>query len=187
MKHVVPFVIALVVCPSFILLHELAHFGTGAWLGFEIHLHYAKVTGVIPAEKNTPQVNLFHASAGPLAQAILTVAGLIGLYLLRRKRRTLPATPLDWLATTLILNAGRWVAGLAGPPCCLDERYISELLGMPASLLPGILGLLAIIPLVMAVRLHPPRSRLLPFTCLILGGFGAAFVWLRLLGPILLP
>lgn len=187
MKYLVPFWVAFVVCPSFIVLHELAHLGAGTWLGFEGQLHYAKVTGTIPAEKNTPQANLFHTAAGPLAQALLTIVGFLGLYRLRKNRRFAHATPLDWLATTLILNAGRWVSGLAGPPRCIDERQISAILGMPAWLLPVVLGPLAIIPLVMAIRWHAPGSRLIPFACLILGASASAFVWFRFLGPFLLP
>jgi hypothetical protein len=187
MKFLVPFLVAFVVCPAFIVLHELAHLGAGDWLGFDGQLHYAKVTGVIPQDKLTPQADLLHTGAGPLAQALLTVGGFVGLYWLRRNRRTSPATLLDWLATVLILNAGRWVWGLAGPPRCIDERQISQILGMPAWLIPDILGLLAVIPLVIAVRLHPPGSRLLPFTALILGASAATVVWFRLLGPLLLP
>jgi len=184
-KRLVPFWCAFVICPACILFHELGHCLAGACLGFSVQLHYAKTTLTIPNEKDTPPVAIFHAGAGPLVTAILAVVGLLWLHGLRRHRREARPTPTDWLATSLVLNAGRWVVSVIRPRH--DEVLVSQTLGMPGWLLPCLLGVLAFIPLVAAIRLHPPGARLLPFSSLLLGGGTGVLLWMRLLGPLLLP
>jgi hypothetical protein len=48
--------------------------------------------------------------------AVLPVVGFLLLRRLRMHRREAALTPGDWLATSLVLNAGRWLRCLASPP-----------------------------------------------------------------------
>ena len=184
-KLLVPFLCAFVACPVFIVLHELGHCVAGIWLGARVQLHYANTMLTIPHDKDTPQTAIFHAAAGPLVSAGLVGTGFFWLYTVRRARRGTNPTWSDWLATTLVLNAVRWIFSFIRPRH--DEVVVSQGLGMPGWLLPCSLGLLAFIALVATVRLHPPGARLLPFTCLSAGGLLGTLVWTRLLGPIVLP
>jgi hypothetical protein len=184
-KFFVPFLCAFVACPVFIVLHELGHCVAGFWLGARVELHYANTILTIPQGKDTPQTAIFHAGAGPMFSAGLVGVGFLWLYRLRRHRREENPTPSDWLATSLVLNAGRWVVSFIRPRH--DEVLVSQSLGLPGWLLPCSLGLLAFIPLVATLRLHPPGTRLLPFTFLCSGGLLGTLVWTKLLGPLVLP
>jgi hypothetical protein len=100
------------------------------------------------------------------------------------------ATPGDWLATSLALNAGRWLRGFIGPPAHPqpgDEAFLSQAMGLPQWFLPYSLGLFALIALIAIIRLHPRGNRLVPFSSMLLGGVIGCFVWTRVVGPLLLP
>jgi len=100
------------------------------------------------------------------------------------------ATPGDWVATSFVLNVGRWLRSFAGPPSRSmpeDEAFISRAMGLPAWLLPYFLGAVAIIAVVATIRLHPPGDRLIPFLALGIGGVAGAFLWMKVVGPFLLP
>lgn len=121
---------------------------------------------------------------------VLMALGLVWLWKRRRDRRLAPATAADWLATSLAMNAGRWLRGLTGPPSNPqpnDEAFISKALGLPPWLLPYCLTLLAIIVGLAIIRQHAPGQRLLPFSAIMLGGVIGCALWMRLLGPIILP
>lgn len=185
LKYLIPFLCAFVAGPAYIVCHELGHCIGGVCLGLRVKLHYAETIVYVPKEKDTPATDIVHAGAGPLVTAVMAAGGFLWLYRLRRHRREAEATPGDWLATSLVLNAGRWAGGFIRPG--QDEAFVSQTLGLPWWLLPYLLGVVAFIPLVAAVRLHPPGARLFPFASLLLGGLTAFLVWTRLLGPLLLP
>jgi hypothetical protein len=185
-KCLVPFLCAFVACPAFIFLHELGHYLAGACLGFGGKLHYASVSGIML----TWQADALLVSAGPLVQAALAVAGFLWLRRLRGHCREAAPTLGDWLATSLALNAGRWLRAFTGPPSHpqpRDETLVSQAIGLPAWFLPYLLGLLAVIALIATMRLHPPGGRSLPFLSLGLGGAIGIHLWMRLVGPFLLP
>ena len=185
-EYLVPFVCALLACPAFVFLHELAHYVAGACLGFGGKLHYAQVTGI----RLTWQADALVTAAGPLLQAGLAVAGFVWLRNLRTGRREAAPTLGDWLATTLALNAGRWLRGLTGPPSHPqppDEALLSRAIGLPAWFLPYLLAVMAILALLGILRLLPPGGRLLPFLAMGLGGAIGIQLWMSVLGPFLLP
>jgi len=185
-KSLLPFVCGFVACPASLLLHELGHCVAGVCLGFKVKLRYAATVLMVPNHKDALQAYLLHTGAGPLVTAVLAGAGLLWLHRLRKHRRDATPTLSDWLATSLILNAGRWFRGFTGP-YPKDEAHISQAIGLPAWLLPAPLGLLAVIAAVAAVRLHPRGSRLFPFFWMGLGCTIGVLLWMRLLGPFLLP
>ncbi len=189
-KWPVPFLCALVASPLFVLLHELAHYAAGACLGFSVNLHYSQVNGTMPEKALGGRGEALQAIAGPLLQAALTVAGFLWLAS-RRHRRDAPLTSGDWLATILVaLNAGHWLRGFLGSPDqpqLVDEARVSEIAGLPRCFLPYLLGSLAVVAILAAMRLHPPGARLAPFLCVGLGGGIGFFLWMKVLGPSLLP
>ena len=129
-------------------------------------------------------------SAGPLLQVGLAVAGFVWLRKLRRDHREAAPTLGDWLATTLALNAARWLRGLTGSPSDPqppDEALLSRYIGLPAWFLPYLLVLVAVIVIIAILRLHPPGGRLLPFLSWGLGGVISYLLWMKLAGPFLLP
>jgi len=115
-KYLLPFLFAFATFPAFIVLHECGHYLAGARLGLNAKLRYAETTFTGPREKLTEQTNVLITCAGPLVGAVLMVAGFVWLRRARQQRLAAAPTPGDWLATSLALNAGRWLRGFAGPP-----------------------------------------------------------------------
>jgi len=121
---------------------------------------------------------------------LLAASGFLWLRASRIRRLQSIPTFTDWVATTLIMNAGRWLRCLAGSPSHPlpdDEAWISRAIGLPGWLLPYSLGAIAIAVLIATVRLHPPKSRFMPFLCLGVGGALGSLLWMELVGPALLP
>ena len=185
LRYLVPFFCALLASPAFIVLHELGHYAAGACLGLGGTFHYAGVNMAIPEERLTRSADFIHASAGPLVNAALAVSGLLWLYRLRRDRRDAPPVLKDWLATTLVLCAGRWT-GLA-PTRLGDEKHLSQIFGVPVWVFPTVLGLFALFAFTLMFRLHPRGRRLFPFLAAGAGGMIGLLLWLKLLGPFVLP
>jgi hypothetical protein len=189
-KYLLLLLVSAVLCPAVIVFHEVRHYAVGSCLGLKCTMNYC-ATSYLPSDLPSQRpAMLLMAWAGPLGDAALAGAGLLWLYRLRRHRRQAVPTWVDWLATLLALQAFRWLRGYLGSPWSPqpgDEAYMSRTLGLPGWLLPYLLALLCWIPLSVMVRLHPPGARLLPFTCLVVGGIAGALVWLKLLGPVLLP
>ena len=186
----VPFFCGLVLFPSFIIAHEFGHALTSLCFGLKTKLHFAETTYTGLQQQLTPTVNLVITAAGVMAGVLLMAVGYVWLWMRRRHRRSEPVTLLDWLATSLAMNAGRWLRGLTGPPSNPqpnDEAFISKALGLPSWLLPYCLTLVALIALVAIVREHPSGQRLLPFSAIMFGGFIGCALWMWLIGPMLLP
>jgi hypothetical protein len=189
-KSTVPFLVGLVLFPSFILIHECGHFVAGLSFGLETKLHYAITNFKGTQAQLTPKVNLIITLAGPLTDAVQMVLGFGWLWMLRRHRKTSPASFLDWTATALALHACRWLRGFTGLPANPqpdDEAFISKALGLPSWLLPYCLTLMALIVLVAIIRQHAVGQRLVPFSAIMLGGCIGCALWMWLIGPIILP
>ena len=190
-KHLVPFLCGLLLGPTLILLHECGHCAAGAFLGWRVKLHYAESDFNAPKGRLTQQKDLLVTSAGPLLGAVMALAGFFWLRRLREHRLAAAVGPADWLATTLLVfNTGRWFRCVTGPPSNPmpnDEAWISRGVGLPAWLLPYLLGLIALIVLIATIRLHPRGSRCLPFLSLGLGGVTGTLLWMKIVGPLLLP
>ena len=189
-KTLIPFLSGLVLFPAFIVVHECGHALAGLGFGLKTKLHYAVTTFTGSQHQLTPTAHLLITVAGVMVGVVLMVVGLVWLWKRRQDRRSEPATLLDWLATSLAMNAGRWLRGLTGPPSNpqpTDEAFISKAMGLPPWLLPYCLTLMALIIVVAIIRQHPAGQRLLPFSAMMLGGFIGCGLWIGMIGPIILP
>lgn len=176
--------------PSFVVAHECGHALVSLAFGLKTELHFALTTAHGNREQLTPTVNLLFALGGVMVAVVLMALGYVWLWKRRRNRRSEPATALDWIATSLALNALRWLRGFTGPPSNPqpnDEAFISKALGLPSWLLPYCLTLLALIMAIAIVRQHAAGQQLVPFSALMLGGCIGFALWMLVLGPIILP
>jgi hypothetical protein len=173
--------------PVAILLHECGHYTAAAALGLGPHLHFADTT---IGGRATPASLRLVVAAGPSITALMVLAGLFWLWHLRRDRWQAPVRPTDWFATFLVLCAARWLRCSTGALALhqpSDEAMLSASVGFPPWLLPYLLAPVALGLLVAAVRLHPRGNRLVPFGSAVVGICLGAVLWVKVLGPLLLP
>ncbi|MEW6302109.1 MAG: hypothetical protein AB1705_01470 [Verrucomicrobiota bacterium] len=171
--------------PAVILLHECGHYFASAALGLTAHFHYAEVTTDYSLPVSSHALQLVTV-AGPAVEALLAIGGFFWLWRLRRGRLEAPATCWDWLATFLVLCAGRWLRGLLRLSGS-DEAFLSASFGFPEWLFPCLLAPAALALLIAAVRLHPRGNRLAPFGSAVLGAGLGVILWLKVFGPRILP
>lgn len=170
-----------------VILHECGHYLTALALGFSPHIHFARTT---VSSADTPAANFLVTAAGPGVNALLILAGLIWLWYLRHNRQQEPATMIDWVASMPALYAARWLLGLHRPsayPGSYDEATLSIMAGLPRWGLPYFLGAVALVMFAWVIRLHPPGRRLFPFCAAAAGCYLGLVLWLKVLGPRVLP
>ena len=184
-KNLVILLLASVFVIFGVIVHECGHYLAALAFGFRPHIHFAMTT-VSPAEIPLARANPFMVAAGPGANALLILAGLIWLWHLRHNRPQEPATMIDWVATMPILYAARWLYNL-WRPSPYDEEMLSVMTGLPGWGLPYFLGAVALVIIAWAIRLHPRGSRLFPFCAAAAGFYLGVVLWLNVLGPRVLP
>jgi hypothetical protein len=185
-----PFFCGLLIMPSFIFFHECGHYAVARYFGLHAQFRSAEVRITGTDTPSFYKKDDWIVLAGPLTNFLLMIAGFVWLRCLRQRRIDAPPTWIDWLATVVALNAGRWLRCFAGTPAHpqpADEAQLSRIAGCPPWVLPYLLGILAVWVIVMIIRLHPPGSRLIPFTSIFTGGALGAFLWVRVVGPFLFP
>lgn len=183
------FSFGVVFAPVVILLHECGHYIAATALGFTAYFHFAE-TGIRIPQPIPPYIFRLTVGAGPAVEVLLTIGGFFWLRHLRQNRLQSVATYADWLATFLVLCAGRWLRAFASAPSNpmpSDEAKLSANFGLPSWLLPYLLALMALAILIAAIRLHPRGNRLVPFVSAILGMAVGIVVWLKIIGPRILP
>ncbi|HSY16914.1 MAG TPA: hypothetical protein VK815_01205 [Candidatus Acidoferrales bacterium] len=175
--------------PTVILLHECGHYFVANAFGLTPSFHFAEIRVTLP-QPCPPHVLRLGVGAGPAVEASLALGGLFWLWHRRRHRLTSSVTPADWIATYPALCAARWLRCLYGTPAQpvpKDEAMLSASFGFPPWLLPYLLAPAALMLLILTIRLHPRGNRLIPFLPVFLGLFLGAFLWLKMVGPWLLP
>jgi hypothetical protein len=183
------FLFGMFLAPTFMLLHECGHYASAAALGFRVRFHFAEIQLSQPATFSILQLQLITA-AGPAVEATLAIGGLLWLWHLRRNRLQSPATLADWLATFPIFCSLRWMRCFGGSlanPVPSDEAHLSDSFGFPPWLLAYLLAPVGLALFIVAIRLHPRGSRLFPFVSAFLGLVLGTFLWLRVIGPRILP
>ncbi|TAK94199.1 MAG: hypothetical protein EPO07_17070, partial [Verrucomicrobia bacterium] len=171
-KLIIPFVCGFILFPGFIVVHECGHWLAGLSFGLKTKPHYAGTSYHGTPQQITQNVHWLLAAAGPLVGLALMIVGVFWLWLSRRHNLT-SVTAMEWLATSLAFNAGRWLRGFTGLPSNPqphDEAFVSKALGLPPWLLPYCLALAALGTIIFIIRQHPARERLFPFSAMMLGG-----------------
>ncbi len=187
-NYLPPFFLAFLICPTFILLHECGHYAAARWLGFAAQIHFSEVSENPHQPSKTGE--LFITIAGPLVQLILAMAGFFWLRRLKKQRLGVELTFQDWLAVILTMNALRWLRGLGIPlgfSHLADEMIFSQGVGLPRWLLPAFLGIISLPMLIAIIRFLPRGNWLFSILSLLSGGILGAFVWMKFIGPELLP
>lgn len=188
-QNLVLFLCAIILAPALILLHESGHYFAARALGLKAEIRSSETSIHVP-EPTPRYIQLLTVSGGPAMDALLAASGVVWLWCLRRNRLQSAATICDWLATFLATDGLRWLRCLTGTltrPMPRDEATISQSLGLPPWLLAYALAPVGLALFILAVRLHPRGSRLAPFTSAFLGLILGAFVWVKILGPRILP
>jgi hypothetical protein len=179
------FAMGSVFAPLAILAHEAGHYAVLVALYDHPHIHY----GYTGHERSLSEIELQLATAaGPVVTATMSLTGLFWLAR-RRPRLKQHADLLDWAATFLALCVMRWLRGTAHlvGKVRVDEEILSNGLGLPSPALPYVLLPLAVFIVAWTMYLHPAGQRLFPFVAAIGGILFGVFVWLKLLGPKVLP
>lgn len=137
---------------------------------------------------------------GPFQTLLTSIVGLFLLYLRRKKRKWNGFKITDWVAvflslfclrTTFNVSYGIFRSLLNGKPLLSgrsDETHIATYLDLPPwtfSMIFGALGLAVFLYIVFVVV---PRDKRLTFILAgLIGGISGYFLWLEMLGPILMP
>ena len=180
------FLWCVALAPIAILLHELSHQVVGVAVGFPAQLHFASVSGI-------PEAAPF--GGNPVSVALASLAGpamsmslmAIGAHFSKRPWG-LPLVAVNvprfvvnvvFLVQQALVVAGVFKAGESR----FDEATAANALGWSAVALGSVGALFFFFGLVWLWR----RAKGAGFIALALGTASGAFIWLQLLGPLLLP
>jgi len=187
------------------LSHEYGHIIVAKKLGYNTTLHYGSMdyTSKLHTNEIKEETLIFDSllitMGGPL-QTILT--GSFGLILLLYNRKKMSMHGLkitDWFAVFLALFWLREVFNILtaiigeiikpnGSYFGGDEKYISEVLNLPigtTSITLGIVGVL--IATFVVFKIVPNKLRLTFMLSGFLGGISGYYLWMKIIGPIVLP
>ena len=177
-------------------------------LNKEIGSFYKRYKTQIAAKKNFPEKSRFDelirkshndhlwiSLGGPL-QTMLT--GTIGLWLVFRRRtiRHYAATNFDWLCLFLSLfwlrqptNMLFWLIHKSFNLTSRgDETMLDSLLGLPQGSIILTTGLLGLFFSCAAIYFTVPKNQLVAFCASgVIGGISGYILWLKIIGPIVLP
>lgn len=178
--------LAALLFPATVILHELGHFGIGWLSGFPVALHYASVTGLPEAAPyaGAPLAVALAALAGPAISLAMLAAGMAGWRRIWGLPLLAAALPRFVVNLLFMVQQGFVLAGIAqaGRPN-IDEANAARALDVPAAPLAAI-GAMALLAGLWAVWRRAGAGGVL---MLALGtGLGMAG-WLVVLGPRLLP
>jgi len=178
--------------------HESGHYFVAKYLGYDAKIHYSYTTVNSPGESNSG--HQFHVTLGGVLQTLITsVIGLILLFVFRKSFTGKTELSLNqwiiifislfWLRqpANLFMGAGEYLLTGKFPPG-FDEIKISRYLDLPNGfilVLTAILGL--IILSVVIFRFIPSRLRNTFILAGLIGGISGYFLWMKVVGRIILP
>lgn len=170
-KCVYPLLLAILLGPMLVFLHECGHFMAASAFGAGPELHFGHVRMLVGTK--TPLDAFCVRAAGPLVDVLFAVWGFLWLRQRHRTRSDAQTGLPDWIATTFVLVLTNFIVGFVATvtvgTVALDGAAMSLMLGWPGWLLPGVSALLALALIASALRLLPKGERLLPVMGIYLG------------------
>ena len=175
--------VAFILLPTCIFVHELGHFAVAKSHGWNPRIFPAFVSYHLDHDPgNFPKI-LF-LTAGPFVDVCQVVIGILILYTLRQRDSDSRGT-LYWSGVVLAFVSIKWMLTplIAYFVPSNDEIQISTLLGWHPMLLPIIVMLIGIPVVVSFFKQHLRHGKIAPLLMVPLFGFLGAGVWTQLLGP----
>ena len=187
-----PCLLAVLLGPILIFLHECGHFVAASAFGARPELHFGHVRMLVGTK--TPLGAFCVKAAGPLVDVLIAVGGFLWLRQRHRTRGDAQAGLPDWIATIFGLGLTNFIIGFVATLTVgtvpLDTPSMSLMLGWPGWLLSGVFALLALALITSSLRLLPRGSRLLPVLGICLGTvlgavahIAAIYLWTGYLPP----
>ena len=175
--------VAFILLPSCIFVHELGHFSVAKSYGWEPQMFPARVSFHLDHDPGKLPRVLFLV-AGPIIDICQVATGVLILILLRR-RDSEGRGILYWSGVVLAFVSVKWVLTplIAFFVPANDEIQISEIVGWPPMLLPVLVMLLGVPVVVFVFKQHLRQGTVIPLLFVPLFGFLGAGVWTQLLGP----
>jgi hypothetical protein len=170
------FILCLILAPVAILIHEFGHIIAHIIFGYPFVLHYASVSGLEGSCENS--IGGFNCIIIDTAGSLMTIImGLIMAFLFKRTKNV------------FFFVFGSMFAGRAFMSLFLgvsDENIISLLLGLRPYTIYEITLIASIInAITLLMELERDRIKILSMT--IIGGITGIFLWLNIIGPLILP
>lgn len=166
-----------------ILLHESGHYFAAKLFGWGTHFSYSRVS--IVEGTTTPMSRFLFKAAGPMVDVVLVVVGVIGLS--RSRARTPDISPgiEYWIATACVLASLRWLKA----PFQLgsDEAEMSVQIGLPYYVIPCVMAIPTVCVIGFLLCKHYQQQTIPPLVVGFLAGSASLLLWLRVIGPQVLP
>ncbi len=178
---------------------ELSKFHSEFKFEIENNLPFEKEKEYKSLRKKINYESLWVTIGGP-AQTIFV--GMLGLFLIlyRKKQRQFYGFKLlDWISVflslfwlreifNLLVSIGNGVYSQNGKYFGGDEARISRLLDLPEGFIPVVLGVIGLtISCYIIFKIIPIQKRLTFIVSGLIGGVSGFILWMKIIGPILLP
>ncbi len=191
------------ICSTIIgtLSHECGHYFIAKWLGYDPNLHFARTSWRSEAIDEYTQANhgFWILISGPLQTLSIGTLGLVLLYLYRQTfYQTNSLSISQWVIIFLSLFWTRQFANYAiwtwnklsstNFKSNSDEIQIARQLQLPEGVILTFSALIGLIVLVVVIfRFIPEKLRLSFMSAGLFGGVFGYIVWMKWLGPWLIP
>ncbi len=176
-KGLYPLLLATLLAPLIVCLHECGHYLMALWFGATPEFHLAKVR-VHHIGPLTDQANFWIAAGGPMVDALFATTSFLLLCLYRSTRISTAPTRADCLGIVLVVSVANFVIGFVRrfvihnlSPESGDASRMSLSVGLPNWCVPSLLSLFSLVLIGTTMCLFPPKHRLVPFGFALLGWF----------------
>ena len=175
--------VAFVLLPTCIFVHELGHFAVANGYGWNPQMFPARVSYHLADDPGTT-ARVGFLVAGPIVDLCQVAIGLVVLILLGRKQGEGRGV-VYWVGVVLSFVSVKWTLTpfIAAFNPANDEIQIASLLGWHPMLLPILVMFLGLPVLIYVFRQHLRAGGLVSLLLVPLFGFLGAAVWTQWLGP----
>ncbi len=180
--------------------HEFGHYLVAKYWGFKSQIHYGYTswsTGNVFENPYHIRHILSIALGGPVSTMLTSMVGLVFIFISGSKHKDdLSLSFLQWIYIFLALFSLRfcanlfiWLVGITRPiPSEIDEIRIAMYLGWPHLILMILTACIGVCILaIVFFKFIPRRQRLSFLLAGIVGGPAGFVLWLKWLGPLILP